>query len=632
MSEPHVEKQKPVPPFVQFCCAAVPMVFDDSLSYYEALCAMWKYLDETVKVINNNALVTEDYIAKVEELHEYVEHYFDNLDVQQEINNKLDAMVEDGTLTSIIGYYVDDTIVPMIDAQNSRIVHVEQELASVASGSPLVASSTAEMTDTTRVYVNTTDGHWYYYADNQWNDGGVYQATDGGALEDEITALNTKVENLSAKTFETGFNKKNLGDADVTSLPLYNSVPSSSPNPAGITIYGLSGYDTYWFVMPEDHDIYVLNNANYVALCTSTNYTSTQSYVDGYFLLGDAGSRKRNIDNNLPDSPDNAMSVTAGTAVVVTVTAGVTPVVMLSGYSNTLNEDVELNQSQIDQITSENYCRVKYSTATPTAGNLYTTELFEIYLPTYSGYIKYNFHHVENADINADNWRIRNALKANSNFENGAALTSDGEWECAVRIVDRDDFSGGALHGDEVVTNIKFFVNGKETSKSTLLSLTKFAELKIVEATNLYDPADHTTIIAEHGKEYIFNKDGLTINQSINWKVAANLSSCYLAMFPVLKSVTTDYYLNTSFDSDTIAFGSTPKCTDAKVYSTDAKFMADFNIPKYIEGLTGGDSLLITDNSGQPYNKMYYVACTSHQTTVGELWQTTTFYKLDAAA
>ena len=102
MTDPKVEKQPPVPPFVQFCCAAIPQVFDDSLSYYEAVCAMWKYLDETVKVINNNALVTEDFIAKFDELKSYVEHYFDNLDVQEEINNKLDAMVEDGTLEQLL--------------------------------------------------------------------------------------------------------------------------------------------------------------------------------------------------------------------------------------------------------------------------------------------------------------------------------------------------------------------------------------------------------------------------------------------------------------------------------------------------------------------------------------------------
>ena len=125
MNDPRVEKQKPVPPFVQFCCAAIPQVFDDSLSYYEALCAMWKYLNDTVNVINNNAMITEDFIAKVNELHDYVEHYFDNLDVQEEINNKLDAMADDGTLQEIITTYIQanvawtfDTVADMKTAEN----------------------------------------------------------------------------------------------------------------------------------------------------------------------------------------------------------------------------------------------------------------------------------------------------------------------------------------------------------------------------------------------------------------------------------------------------------------------------------------------------------------------------------
>lgn len=125
MNDPKVEKQPPVPPFVQFCCAAIPQVFDDSLSYYEALCAMWKYLNDTVNVINNNALVTEEYIAKFDELKSYVEHYFDNLDVQEEINNKLDQMALDGTLQEIITQYIQantawcfDTVAEMVAGEN----------------------------------------------------------------------------------------------------------------------------------------------------------------------------------------------------------------------------------------------------------------------------------------------------------------------------------------------------------------------------------------------------------------------------------------------------------------------------------------------------------------------------------
>ena len=107
-----------VPPFVTFVASAVPMVFDNSMSYYEALCALWKWLqDDVINVINNNASVTNDYIdltneytEKFIELKNYVDTYFDNLDVQEEINNKLDAMVEDGTLQEIITTYLQSNV------------------------------------------------------------------------------------------------------------------------------------------------------------------------------------------------------------------------------------------------------------------------------------------------------------------------------------------------------------------------------------------------------------------------------------------------------------------------------------------------------------------------------------------
>ena len=47
-----------------------------------------------------------EYIEKFNELHDYVHDYFDNLDVQDEINNKLDEMFEDGELQDILISYL----------------------------------------------------------------------------------------------------------------------------------------------------------------------------------------------------------------------------------------------------------------------------------------------------------------------------------------------------------------------------------------------------------------------------------------------------------------------------------------------------------------------------------------------
>ena len=51
-----------------------------------------------------------DYIEQFNQLHDYVHDYFDNLDVQEEINNKLDDMVEQGTLQEIITTYIQSNV------------------------------------------------------------------------------------------------------------------------------------------------------------------------------------------------------------------------------------------------------------------------------------------------------------------------------------------------------------------------------------------------------------------------------------------------------------------------------------------------------------------------------------------
>lgn len=89
---------------------------------------------------------------------------------------------------------------------------------SAAYGSPLTASTAADMIDRTKVYVYTgeetgyTNGHWYYWNGTAWTDGGVYNsaaiqtdptltiagmAADAKAVGDELTDLK---EDLTAET------------------------------------------------------------------------------------------------------------------------------------------------------------------------------------------------------------------------------------------------------------------------------------------------------------------------------------------------------------------------------------------------------------------------------------------------
>lgn len=99
------------------------------------------------------------------------------------------------TLTERLAADLSNTIEKINDGDSRLRTLID----SVVSGSPLVASSTSEMIDTTRVYVNTTDGHWYWYDGNSWQDGGVYQAT--GVIYDNTLADNEK----STPAYETGY-------------------------------------------------------------------------------------------------------------------------------------------------------------------------------------------------------------------------------------------------------------------------------------------------------------------------------------------------------------------------------------------------------------------------------------------
>lgn len=98
------ENLRPLSPFQEFCVkflGYVPSSYDDCMTYLECLIYTYNYLkNEIVPTVNQQNAV-------VQELKNYVEHYFDNLDVQEEINNKLDQMAEQGELEEIIASYLN---------------------------------------------------------------------------------------------------------------------------------------------------------------------------------------------------------------------------------------------------------------------------------------------------------------------------------------------------------------------------------------------------------------------------------------------------------------------------------------------------------------------------------------------
>ena len=103
-----------------WCQTVLPLVYDDSLSYYELLNKVVVYLNNVISDVstvetnvgeivssfdNLQGYVNNNYNQLVDAyntLEGYVNDYFTNLDVQEEINTKLDIMANDGSLSNLL--------------------------------------------------------------------------------------------------------------------------------------------------------------------------------------------------------------------------------------------------------------------------------------------------------------------------------------------------------------------------------------------------------------------------------------------------------------------------------------------------------------------------------------------------
>lgn len=77
------------------------------------------------------------------DLHDYVHDYFKNLNVQKEIDNKLDEMAKDGSLYAIIKQYTD----PIVNEQNNKITVLENRMNTFTSLPNGSTTGDAELTD-----------------------------------------------------------------------------------------------------------------------------------------------------------------------------------------------------------------------------------------------------------------------------------------------------------------------------------------------------------------------------------------------------------------------------------------------------------------------------------------------------
>lgn len=260
--------------FTNYIYKAIPLAFDESMSYYETLCGLLHYLKFTIiPTVNNNADAVAELQSLYEELRTYVDDYFKGLDVQEEINNKLDAMVEAGTLQEIIADYL-----------NSKAIFGYDNVEAMKSATNLINGSYAQ----TLGFYNKNDGGSALYKIRQITNDDVVDEMMIISLNDNTLIAELIVENDNLNILKVG--AKNDGSIDTSNIinhliTNYNNYNIYIPNgdylinstiliDTATKIYGENKWKTRLFT--NSNIVMIQNKNDDIATCFISNL-----YLDG---------------------------------------------------------------------------------------------------------------------------------------------------------------------------------------------------------------------------------------------------------------------------------------------------------------------------------------------------------------
>lgn len=224
---------KTISPFKNFCVTVgnLPTSYLESMSYYETLCWLCKYLENTINpAINNNA-------EALKELQEYVANYFDNLDVTEEIDAKLDEMALDGTLGQIINVEMIGSLSDLTTTDKSDLVSAINEtnmnLVNVYNMSENELQGDATITDFySATYAWSQNSTWFKFFCDMVVQGNTTGSTIVFPLPSGFTVTETyTIRNAGTYTI----NGLLYGNAELTVSPAGLSI-SYSVSPDGTPI------------------------------------------------------------------------------------------------------------------------------------------------------------------------------------------------------------------------------------------------------------------------------------------------------------------------------------------------------------------------------------------------------------
>ena len=277
----------------------LPTSYLMSMTYEEQLIWLCNYLSQTViPALNNNGLAVQELQTKYIELKSYIDNYFDNLDVQDEVDNKINAMIEDGTFDTIINQelfgQINDSITNLTN-ENERLSETTFETPVFPGFRTLGNHAKAVFYDKTNYILNVcqkTNGGYLLYELNKSNgdtsDNSVGLSWDLIRLKKIQTCLHAYAckndYDDSTGTITTLIDESETANALeflLFSNGFGKTISGSKIHNKGIRVLGLSPEATITYNMKTTQN----NKGNILFYCSSLSSNSVNVYINDNLVI-----------------------------------------------------------------------------------------------------------------------------------------------------------------------------------------------------------------------------------------------------------------------------------------------------------------------------------------------------------
>ena len=259
---------------------------------------------------------------------------------------------------------------------------------------------------------------------------------------------------------------------------------------------------------------------------------------------------------------------------------------------------------------------------------------------------------LSNGQSNADLWRIHRLFECDPETRSGVLeLVNSGEWECAITHSEATQAEGvakdhvGGYHGDELLTNAKFFIDGVlKPQEFTVSDVKKAKKIEFIQHSVIYFQ-NTMRPLCDHIKHITFTKDGVHLKQSLNFKYeAVDMSTAWVTMLPVLRTSGSVQVTDTSARSNDVFLQEDDNTLEG--FTGRYTPLQDGDVIKQwgkVSGYSFETKLIKTPNkhpnqdvfitSGSGYNKLYVSATGANISPVNvplnTIWNIEAFYKFD---